>query len=307
MANKAVFLDRDNTLISDPGYLSDADAVKLLPGVDLALKSLVQAGYKLVVVTNQAGIARGLITESALEKIHAELRRQLGERDVHLDAMYYCPYHPEGTVEGYVADSDMRKPKPGMLLQGARELDIDLSQSWMVGDSPSDVGAGQRAGCRTIRVRLLSQEGSADGEDEDVQADFTVRNLVDASRVILRENSDADGAGPATRGAPAGISAATSPAPTPTPPGRPARIESMGDGEVLREILSRMRRDDVVDEEFSIAKMVAGVLLMCSGAAVLVGLWNLFQAERALATLWAALAAAGGVISLALYTMRRDR
>jgi len=305
MANKAVFLDRDNTLISDPGYLSDPDAVKLLPGVDLALKSLAQAGYKLVVVTNQAGIARGLITESALEKIHAELRRQLGERDVRLDALYYCPYHPEGTVEGYVSDSGMRKPKPGMLLQGAKELDIDLSQSWMVGDSPRDVGAGQRAGCRTIRVRLPSQEGSTDGEDEDVQADFTVRNLVDASRVILRENSDADGAGPATRGAPAGMSAATSPAPT--PPGRTARIESMDDGEVLREILSRMRRDDVADEEFSIAKMVAGVLLMCSGAAVLVGLWNLFQAERALATLWAALAAAGGVISLALYTMRRDR
>lgn len=305
MANKAVFLDRDNTLIGDPGYLNDPDAVKLLPGVDLALKSLAHAGYKLVVVTNQAGIARGLITESALEMIHTELRRQLGEKDVHLDALYYCPYHPEGTVEGYVIDSDMRKPKPGMLLQGARELDIDLSQSWMVGDSPRDVGAGQRAGCRTIRVRLPSQKGSPDGEDEDVQADFTVRNLVDASRVILRENSDPDGAGPAARGAPAGISAATSP--TPTPPARPARIESMDDGEVLREILRRMRSADVKDEEFSFTKMLAGVLLTCAGAALLAGLWNLLQAERALATLWAALAAAGGVISLTLYTMRRDR
>ena len=303
MANKAVFMDRDNTLIEDPGYLSDPGAVRLLPGVELAMKSLAQAGYKLVVVTNQAGIARGLLTEEALEKIHAELRRLLAEKDVHLDAIYYCPYHPEGTVEGYGIDSDLRKPKPGMLLQAAKELDIDLSQSWMVGDSPRDVGAGQRAGCRTIRVRLPAQEGSADAEDEDVQADFTVRNLVDASKVIAREALGGAGAGgPAARGSLAGPSAA------PSPPRRPRAPEAMEDGEVLREILRHMRRlARGGQEQFSLARLLAGVLLILAAAAVVVVVWNMVKADQALATLWAALAAALGVMSLALYTVRRDR
>ena len=153
MAGKAVFLDRDNTVIEDPGYISDPQVVKLLPGVELAIKSLAQAGYKVVVVTNQSGVARGLLTEEMLERIHTELRRQLGQHGAHLDGVYYCPFHPEGTVEQYAKDSDLRKPKPGMLLKAAQELDIDVSASWMVGDSARDIEAGQRAGCRTVRVR----------------------------------------------------------------------------------------------------------------------------------------------------------
>ncbi len=188
MSNKAIFLDRDNTVIEDPGYLSDPDAVKLLPGVELALKSLSQAGYKLVVVTNQSGVARGLITEDGLQRIHAEVRRQLAEHGVHLDAIEYCPYHPEGTVEQYAKDSELRKPRPGMLLKAAAELDIDLHRSWMIGDSGRDIEAGQRAGCRTIRIRGRETHQPGEQEDEDVQPDFTARNLVDAARLVARES-----------------------------------------------------------------------------------------------------------------------
>lgn len=181
MAERAVFLDRDNTLIDDPGYLSDPEGVHLLPGVEQALKMLAAAGYKLVVVTNQSGIARGMLTEDTLARIHNAMKRKLSERGAYLDAIYYCPYHPDGTVEEFAADSEDRKPRPGMLLRAAREMNLDLSGSWMIGDSPRDIGAGQQAGCRTVRIR--QPETLADG-DEEFEADFTVRNLLEAARII---------------------------------------------------------------------------------------------------------------------------
>lgn len=183
MSAKAVFLDRDGTLMVDTGYPSKPEDVRLLPGVDLALKSLRQGGFRIVVITNQSGVARGMFTEHGLAEVHRELRRQLEARGAYIDAIYYCPYHPDGTVAEYTRESDCRKPAPGMLLMAAEEMDLDLVESWMVGDSPRDVEAGQRAGCRTIRLRTRAE---AD-QPERVQADFTVRNLVDAARVIMRE------------------------------------------------------------------------------------------------------------------------
>ncbi len=262
MGEKCVFLDRDRTITEDPGYLTDPEAVKLLPGVDLALRNLAEAGFKLVVVTNQSGIARGMIAEEGLEKIHSELRRQLSERGVYLDGIYYCPFHPEGTIEEYARESVDRKPQPGMLLRGAKELDIDLTASWMIGDSARDVEAGQRAGCRTIRVRPAEGEGrDAAGlepaGDEDAQADFTVRNLVDAARVVIRsdagEQAVADGefdvAGAKTAGA------------TVADPSRRLPLESMSETQLLREITRYMReRDrDSRDAEFSATSVVATV------------------------------------------------
>lgn len=237
MASKAVFLDRDRTIIEDPGYISAPGLVKLLPGADLAVRSLREAGYTTIVVTNQSGIARGLLTVEMLEKIHAELRRQLAAGGAHIDAIYYCPFHPEGTVEGLAVDSELRKPRPGMLLKAAKEYDIDLAASWMVGDSGRDVEAGQRAGCRTIRLR--SSDGSlaiGDTPDEDVQADFTVRNLLEASRVILREASDDRSRASATKTSPDAGPAAGSAATA----GKP--VEQMNDREILMEILHRLRQ-----------------------------------------------------------------
>jgi D-glycero-D-manno-heptose 1,7-bisphosphate phosphatase len=288
MAGKAVFLDRDNTVMEDPGYVSDPKVVKLLPGVELALKSLSQCGYKLVVVTNQSGIARGLLTEQTLDKIHAELRRQLSQRGAHLDAIYYCPFHPEGTIEEYARESDLRKPQPGMLQLAAKELDIDLSQSWMVGDSARDIEAGQRAGCKTIRVRSRADHHATPGleNDEDVQADYTVRNLVDAARVILRAPRQAPAPATgraATPSAQVGLGAAPSAKP-PMPPlaggqplaAAPEAAEAPGAAgagpaqpadeeldqhqiraEILRHVRQIARQEQT--EEFSFVKLAAGI------------------------------------------------
>ncbi|HDS83619.1 MAG TPA: D-glycero-beta-D-manno-heptose 1,7-bisphosphate 7-phosphatase [Phycisphaerales bacterium] len=182
MTHKAVFLDRDDTLISDPGYISDPAQVKLLPHVGQSLSMLKKMGYLLVVVTNQSGIARGIVTEQRLEQIHHHLKKLLADEGVYLDAIYYCPYHPDGTVEQYTLESDLRKPQPGMLLKAAEELEIDLSQSWMIGDSYRDVAAGTRAGCRTI---LLDTPGKPQvREPDDPEPDKRAVNLREAVNIL---------------------------------------------------------------------------------------------------------------------------
>jgi D-glycero-D-manno-heptose 1,7-bisphosphate phosphatase len=319
MAGKAVFLDRDNTVIQDPGYLSDARGVKLLPGVELAMKSLVQAGYKLVIVTNQSGIARGLLTEEALEKIHAEMRRQLAEHGAHYDALYYCPYHPEGTVEQYARDSDLRKPQPGMLRKAARELDLDLSESWMVGDSARDIEAGQRAGCKTVRVRTRPGRHAPPG-DEDVQADYTVRNLVDAARVILRSpHQEAQARRAAGEGPDAGAEAAKVIAekqPVASEVGEGARLAQAGevgpddDAAVRREILRHVRqlaRADQV-EEFSLIKLVAAMVQVLALLTLGVAFIEMILDDVEHATLWVLMAIALQTMSLTLFlAVKRTR
>lgn len=296
MANKVVFLDRDRTLMEDPGYLSDPKAVRLLPGVELAIKSLAQGGYKIIVVTNQSGIARGLLTEADLQKVHAELRRQLAEKGAHLDGVYYCPYHQAGTVEGYAIDSDLRKPRPGMLLKAAREMDIDLGASWMVGDSPHDIGAGRRAGCKTVRIRTGA--GPSHGEDEDVSADHTVRNLVDAARVILR------------RPPAAADEAADEAAAQVWQPGRAVNPATMDDGEVRREIFRHLRHLDRASdvEEFSFTKLIAGIVQVFALLALLIVFWMMLSGSPAQqATLWALIAVVLQVMALTFFMMHRSR
>ncbi len=217
MASPAVFIERDNVLIADPGYMGGPDAVKLLPGVELAIKSLRQAGLKIVVVTNQPGVARGLLTEETLEATHSRLRQILADKQARLDAIYYCPSHPDGSVERYASDSDNRMPQPGLLHQAAEEMSLDLARSWIVGATPAAVGAGQHAGCRTVRIKTPDSHGKHDAESatEDYQADHHVRNLVDAARIIMREAASA----PQPQAAPS----QTRPAEKPAPPKLPAQ------------------------------------------------------------------------------------
>jgi len=302
MAHKAVFVDRDRTLIEDPGYLSDPDAVKLLPGVDLALKSLAQTGYKIVVVTNQSGIARGLITEQQLEKIHAELRRQLAERNAHVDAIYFCPFHPEGTVEKYAIDSDLRKPKPGMLLKAAVDIDIDLASSWMVGDSARDVEAGQRAGCRTIRIRGAAQRQAGEiSDDESVQADFTVRNLVDAARIIMRGGSMPGQAAAAVRpaAAPEVVQAAET---------KPAERE-LSDSEIRQEILRYVRQMARTQqaEEFSFTKLLGAIVQFFAPLALVWAVVKTVSDQLQAATVWALFAVCLQLMALTFFSLRRDK
>ena len=148
----AVFLDRDGTLIEHVHYLSDPRRVRLLPGVAEAIRRLRHAGFACVLVTNQSAVGRGMITESRLHEIHAEMDRQLAERGTALDAIYYCTDVPSGNDRTDVMN-DNRKPGAGMLLRAATDLRLDLPASWMVGDLFSDVLAGLNAGCRSILVK----------------------------------------------------------------------------------------------------------------------------------------------------------
>jgi len=152
MFNKAIFLDRDDTLIEDPGYINHPDQVKLLDGVADALRELKEMGYKLIVASNQSAVAQGIVTEEVLGEIHDRLKQLLAEKGAFLDQIYYCPYHPDGVIPKYRKESDWRKPNPGMLLAAASEMNIDISQSWCIGNSSRDVEAGLRAGCKTILI-----------------------------------------------------------------------------------------------------------------------------------------------------------
>lgn len=179
----AIFLDRDGTIIEDRGYLSDPAQVRLLPNAAAGLIRLQAAGFRLVIASNQSGIARGLFDEAALELVHARLESILVEHGVRLHGAYYCPYlaGPEASVETYRRDSPLRKPAPGMLLQAARDLNLELSRSWMIGNAETDVLAGRAAGCRTI---LLDSESPSEGTSRAHSTNF-VRDLLEASAIIL--------------------------------------------------------------------------------------------------------------------------
>jgi D-glycero-D-manno-heptose 1,7-bisphosphate phosphatase len=188
MSDKAIFLDRDDTLIEDPGYINSPDQVRLLDGVAEALTALKTLGYKLVVVTNQSAVARGIVTEKVLGEIHDRLKQLLAEKNAVLDGIYYCPFHPEGVVPKYRKESDCRKPNPGMLLKAATELDIDLHQSWCIGNSGRDVEAGRRAGCRTILIdKPAHHKGAASAlAMAAIAADHRAVNIKEAVNIIKK-------------------------------------------------------------------------------------------------------------------------
>jgi len=143
--NKTVFIDRDDTIVPDHGYLDNVEGIVLLEGAGDALRRIQDLGYKLVLVTNQSGIGRGYFPESTVGEQHARLADLLKDYGVSFDAVRYCPHKPDDGC-------GCRKPEPGMLLDAGRELDTDFSRSWMIGNAESDVGAGQAAGCRSIQV-----------------------------------------------------------------------------------------------------------------------------------------------------------
>jgi D-glycero-D-manno-heptose 1,7-bisphosphate phosphatase len=154
---RAVFLDRDGTLTHPYHYPSRVEHLKLYDQIGPALRTLQDMGFALVVITNQSGIARGYLTERDLEHLHDYLRDKLATSEVHLDGIYYCPHHPDGIIPELAIRCNCRKPEPGMLLQAASDLNLDLGSSWFVGDILSDVEAGKRAGCHTILVDLATE------------------------------------------------------------------------------------------------------------------------------------------------------
>jgi D-glycero-D-manno-heptose 1,7-bisphosphate phosphatase len=180
----AVFLDRDGTVIEDIPYLADPSRVKLLPGAADAICKLRDAGYVCVIITNQSGIGRGMLTEATLHAVHDEMCRQLSACGAALDGWYFCPVAPKQSDRKTVEHPD-RKPGPGMLLRAARELDLDLSRSWMIGDMLSDMHAGRNA---NVRGTILVKTGSGAKVDAGGAAiDHVVSDLGEAVRLVLEK------------------------------------------------------------------------------------------------------------------------
>lgn len=174
---RAVFLDRDGTLIEDVGYPDAPEMVRLLPGVAEGLLRLRRAGFRLVIVSNQSGIGRGMIAPQDARRVHARMLELLGEQGIAIDLAKYCPHAPD---EG----CDCRKPAPRMLLEAAAELGLDLGSSFMIGDKCSDVEAGRAAGCATV---ILAPKGSAGA----AAADFAAGDFGQAVERVLASGGSA--------------------------------------------------------------------------------------------------------------------
>ncbi len=202
---RAVFLDRDGTINEDVHFLRRLEDIRLLPGAAEAIRLLNEAGFKVVVVTNQSGIARGLLDEALLDKIHREIEGLISRSGAVIDAWYHCPHHPDqgpgGRPGPYTAACPCRKPAPGMLVQAASDLGLDLSGSFMVGDSPRDIEAARAAGTRAVLVLTgkgreavkhfagRGHQGGGEG-DERSGPDYVASDLMDAALWICRAARD---------------------------------------------------------------------------------------------------------------------
>jgi len=171
---RGVLLDRDGTILEDPGFLCAPEQVRLLPGAGEALRDLSRAGFRLAVVTNQSGIARGLLDEETLGRIHARLEARLREEGVELGGIYACPHHPEEGLPPYRTECECRKPRPGLLLRALAELDLDPALSFSVGDAPRDLEASLAAAVPFVSLGFC-----------DPRAHHSAADLAAAARWIL--------------------------------------------------------------------------------------------------------------------------
>jgi D-glycero-D-manno-heptose 1,7-bisphosphate phosphatase len=182
----AVFLDRDGTLLQEGNYVDRLERLEFFPYTVDAVRTLNQAGFAVVIVTNQSGVARGMYPEEFVGEAHRHIEEKLNAGGARVDGYYYCPHHPEGSVEALRQDCECRKPKPGQILQAASELDLDLGRSFMVGDRWKDIEAGRAAGVRTILVRTGY---GREAESTEAMGDtVVVDNLIQAAAWILRQS-----------------------------------------------------------------------------------------------------------------------
>jgi len=313
MTNKAVFLDRDDTLIEDPGYINHPDQVKLLEGVTETLAELKKMGYKLIVVSNQSGIARGIFTEEMLAQVHERLEQILSHHGVTLDKIYYCPYHPEGAIPKYRRESDWRKPQPGMLIAAAEELDIDLTESWLIGDSARDIDAGKSAGCKTILIQNAAHNRTI--EPGATAPDYMAVNMKEVLNII-KQNNRTNQKMETEQIQTTPEKPKTEPLiPFTTPPQRetpasqtafPSRQE-----ELLAEILDQLRRNQRTEmfAEFSVTRLMAGIVQVLVLPCLLIGLWLLMSPNRRPESIVISLAFAlvFQVMALTFFVMQKNK
>ncbi len=188
MSKRAVFLDRDGTLNVDVGYLHRLEDLELFPWTADALRLLKRAGYTLVVVTNQSGIAQGLIDPSFIQICHDEMRARLQRGGADLDALYYCSHHPRGSITELATECRCRKPATGMVDDAVRDLGIDPTRSWVVGDKWIDVQLGHAAGARSILVRTGWGAEQEQKRPAGQQVEAICDNLIHAVSVILQHD-----------------------------------------------------------------------------------------------------------------------
>ena len=177
----AVFLDRDDTIIRDLGYLSDPRDIDIMPGAAEAIRVLNESGIPAIIITNQSGIARGFFKEETLEAIHNRLKTLLDGQGSRIDAIYYCPHHPDGIIKEYRLACTCRKPQPGLLLRAAQDFGLDLMHCYLVGDKPIDIETIHKVGGKGILV------GTGNDITLKPRADFMAANLKDAVHWILKD------------------------------------------------------------------------------------------------------------------------
>jgi D-glycero-D-manno-heptose 1,7-bisphosphate phosphatase len=256
MSRPAVFLDRDKTIIEDPGFIRDPDQVRLKPDAARAIRCMRDAGYRIVVASNQSGVARGLIREEELDAVHDRLCELLRREGAEIDAVYYCPFldGPEAVVDAYRRDSDLRKPNPGLLLKAAREMALDLARSWMIGDRPADIEAGRRAGCRTVLI-AASDASVADGPSKP---DYCTGSLLEAANIVERHTVDSTD-------------------PKADPSGVPAQ-EVAGLLTDIRNLLDRQQRSQRQDD-FSFLRLFGALAQMFALVLAVWGLTGMFDPQ----------------------------
>ncbi len=310
MKRPAVFFDRDNTLIACDGYLGDPEKVTLVAGAAEAIARTRALGFATVVVSNQSGVARGLFDEEAVRAVNARLDDLLVAENpaAVIDRHEFCPYHPEAVLDDYRQDSDLRKPKPGMILAAAKAMALELSRSWLVGDAPRDIEAGHAAGCRTILFadpNLPASPAAAD-EASKIKPEFTAATLKDAVDYIEKQSvaaqpmrlvgaapasvSSAPSPAPAAAAAPriakpaqTNTAAPAKPAATPaTPPAAAAAAPPPSKSErtppntrlelVAEQILLELRRrNEQAHTDFSVSKLMAGIVQVLVLATLFLG------------------------------------
>jgi D-glycero-D-manno-heptose 1,7-bisphosphate phosphatase len=186
MNSAAVFVDRDGTLIEEVGYLDRVDRLALYPWTTDAIRALNRAGIPIVLVSNQSGVARGFFTEAVVDQVHARLAALLDVGGARIDAYYYCPHHPDGTVPGYGRACDCRKPKRGLVDRAVSELGIDPTRSFAVGDRWLDIGLARTMGGRGVLVRTGYGADEEQRPAPNLTADAIVDNFAGAASWVLR-------------------------------------------------------------------------------------------------------------------------